>query len=351
MALYSVVATGRDEGARGSAPTPRDLAFQRARTRVGDADAALLVAPPADPGGTLSGRRVTCRFVPQFPRGTTPKFDCALPDGEVVRVKYGHEPEINAEVAATRLLTALGYAADREYMVPQLRCYGCPPNPFVVMRFLDLAGRKDGEGLGLFSDPAKYTDFDWVAVERRFDGAPIEDDGHKGWAWWELKNVAAPTADLDALRLVAVFLAHWDNKEDNQRLVCMDSGARAADQVCADPVLMIQDLGATFGPMKVNVAEWDAMPVWIDRAACAVSMRALPYAGSTFPDARIAEAARLRIGSDLASLSDAELRAWFAAARFPEFYTATSDDKDLEMWTRVFRHRVDQIVSAGPCPQ
>ena len=301
----------------------------------------------------MIGQDVTCRFVPRSPSGTSPKFDCALPDGEVVRVKYGHEPEINAEVAATRLLAALGYAADRVYMVPRVRCYGCPANPFLRMRLLDMLGRHPGDGAQVPSGPPPddYVDFEWVAVERKFDAASIEDDDREGWAWWELKQVKAPIEELDALRLIAVFLAHWDNKAENQRLVCMDAAPPAANLPCADPLVMIQDVGATFGPMKVNVAEWDAMPVWSDRAACTVSMQALPYRGSTFPDARIAESARVGVGRDLAAFTDADLRAWFAAARFPEFYASTSDEKDLEMWTRVFRHRVDQIVSAGPCPQ
>jgi len=40
-----------------------------------------------------------------------------------------------------------------------------------------------------------------------------------------------------------VFLAHWDNKEDNQRLVCVDATPHAADQPCATPLLMLQDVG------------------------------------------------------------------------------------------------------------
>jgi len=73
--------------------------------------------------------------------------------------------------------------------------------------------------------------------------------------------------------------------------------------------------------------------------------------GSTFPDARISDAARVRIGRDLASFTDAELRVWLAAARLPEFYTATPDERDLAVWTRAFRHRVEQILNGGPCPQ
>jgi len=227
------------------------------------------------------------------------------------------------------------------------------------MRILDLLGihRRYGDAGGrVHQDPPAgdeqdYADFEWVAVERKFEGTPIEDNEREGWAWWELKDVAAPIAELDALRLIAVILAHWDNKEDNQRLVCTDTTPHAAEQACADPLLMLQDLGATFGPAKVNVAQWEASPVWSDRATCTVSMRALPYQGSTFPDARISDAARVRIGRDLASFTDAELREWLAAARFPEFYTPTDDERDLAMWTRAYRHRVDQILNCGPCPQ
>ena len=46
-----------------------------------------------------------------------------------------------------------------------------------------------------------------------------------GWAWYELESidgsVGATHAELDALRLAAIVLAHWDNKAANQRLVCL----------------------------------------------------------------------------------------------------------------------------------
>ena len=62
-------------------------------------------------------------------------------------------------------------------------------------------------------------------------------------------------------------------------------------------------------------------------------------------------AARVRVGRELASFRDAGLHAWFSAARLPEFHTSTDDERDLAMWTRVFHHRVEQILGAGPCPQ
>lgn len=330
-----------------SLPTPaaqrRDAALLHARVRLGPLNRSALTAEPSDTPAALTSEMVSCHFVPRVPGGTSFKFDCALDTGDIVRVKYGHEPEIHAEVAAARLLTALGYAADRMSLVPRLRCYGCPAHPFVAMKALDLVG-----AAGLLAHRDGYVDFEWVAVERRFPAAPIEDEARKGWAWWELKQVNAPRDELDAFRLVAAFLAHWDNKADNQRLVCMDA---VIDEhgACADPLLMIQDLGSTFGPAKVNLSQWRQVPVWSDRSTCTVSMQAMPYRGATFVDARITDTARLRVGGELASFSDAELEAWFAAARFPEFYAATDDRKDLTAWVDAYRSRVSQILTAGPC--
>jgi hypothetical protein len=326
----------------------RDDALRRARTRVGDFNRDALIAEPHDPKAVLTRDEVSCTFVPHAPGGTSLKFDCVLDDGEVIRVKYGHQPEIHAEVAATRLLTSLGYAADHVYMVPRVHCRGCPVNPFVTMLFLDAIG-EPGKHVRPAGD-GDQRDFEWVSVERKFDAAPIEDETRQGWAWWELKNVEASRVDLDALRLLAVFLAHWDNKADNQRLVCNDESFGEGAQACRDSVLMIQDVGATFGPTKVNLSRWRHMPIWADRATCAVSMHAMPYRGATFVDTQITEPARVRVGTELASFSDAELRKWFSDARFPQFYESTDDRKDLDAWVAAYRDRVGQILNAGPCP-
>jgi hypothetical protein len=36
---------------------------------------------------------VDCRYVPKPIKATTPKFDCELPNGDVIKVKYGRTPE------------------------------------------------------------------------------------------------------------------------------------------------------------------------------------------------------------------------------------------------------------------
>jgi hypothetical protein len=113
---------------------------------------------------------------------------------------------------------------------------------------------------------------------------------------------------------------------------------------------MIQDLGATFGPLKVNMARWRELPIWLDRDECTVSMRSLPFQGATFPDAAISEAGRLQFASRMAAITDADIERLFADARFPQFQVGTDRARDLKAWQAAFRHRVDQIVNAGPCP-
>ena len=267
----------------------RDDALRRARVwRHADVARFDFGANPPDPSETLSGDVVSCRFLSEALGGTTPKFNCVLSDGEVVKVKYGRNAEIPAEAAATRLLAGLGFGADRIYIVPRLRCHGCPPLPFHTSRVFGFV--KADSVPELLGPDTRVTEYEWVGVERRMEGHPIEADGSDGWAWFELaahpEHGGADRAEIDALRLVASFLVHWDNKSDNQRLVCVDRDGRL-DEPCPHPFAIIQDLGASFGPHKVDLDGWRRTPVWSDRAACQVSMRRLPFLGATFPDAAI----------------------------------------------------------------
>ncbi len=322
----------------------REDALRRAQVRL-----AALTSPALDLD--VAEPPLTCRFIARYPSGTSAKFDCVLDGGEIVKVKYGRNPEVAAEVAATRLLSALGYAADRMSITPSVRCHGCPRYPFFAMRLLQLTGTyswypEQGRDGG-------YSEFTWAAIERKFDAAPIELPYREGWGWWELDRIdparGASRTEIDAMRLVAVFLAHWDNKDENQRFVCLDRPG-ASDAPCARPLVMMQDLGATFGPAKANIARWTTAPIWTERETCAVSMKAMPFKGGTFPEARISEAARVQVAQQLSALTDEQIRGLFAAARFPQHYSSTDDDRDLEAWRAAFRLRVRQIMDAGPCP-
>jgi hypothetical protein len=193
-----------------------------------------------------------------------------------------------------------------------------------------------------------YTDFEWVSVEQKFPAPAIEFDGAAGWEWRELDEVDAPRAEIDAFRILAAFLAHWDNKSENQRLVCLDR-VKPGHLVCEQPLAMIQDLGASFGPPKVNLARWRDLPVWYDRTTCMLSMRALPFEGATFEDVTVSEAGRLLAAQRLGAITDEQIERLFADARFPQFQAGTDDERDLKAWTSAFKSRVAQIADAR-CP-
>jgi hypothetical protein len=207
-----------------------------------------------------------------------------------------------------------------------------------------------------------------VSVEYKFPAPAIETEPGIRWEWRELDRSEAPRAEVDAFRLLAVFLAHWDNKSSNQRLVCLDrvrlktdttsslpgrspSGAvaKAGEGGCEHPLAMIQDLGASFGPPKVNLARWRDLPIWHDRASCTLSMRALPYEGATFEDIRVSEAGRALAAGRLGAISDAQIERIFFDARFPQFQAGTDAERDLKAWTSAFKSRASQIAEAK-CP-
>jgi hypothetical protein len=297
-------------------------------------------------------RDLSCRFQIGPLGGTTPKFRCSVADGTEIRVKYGGAPEIPAEAAATRLLTTLGFGADIVALVEQLRCYGCPREPFMTMKAVESTGTR-----GVYermNDARTFHDFRWVAVEQRYDARAIETEQDKGWAFFELESVdaskgGAPRAHIDALRLLAMFLAHWDNKAENQRLVCRSQQWPEGSR-CPEPFLLLQDVGATFGPRKVDLDAWEKAPLWEDRSRCTVSMRALPYGGATFGSARISERGRGFLVGLLGQLTDAQLADLFSGARFDRHHRGLGRPAPISAWVRVFKQRLRALSDGPPCP-
>ena len=311
----------------------------------------------ANPPGTpawQTGDTVDCRLVLKAMGGTTPKFDCELPGREVIRVKYGRgNPELHAEVAATRLLSALGFGADRMYVVHKVRCAGCPAFPFPALKCLEETKVPDACLPGGL-DHGHRTEFDSVTIERRLEGRVIEATPDQGWAFYEIDRIDAeaggsPRAHVDALKLMAVVLAHWDNKAENQRLLCLPGGD-LPDGGCATPLAILQDLGASFGPLKLDLQNWRARNVWADVRTCAVSMKDLPWGGATFQDQRISEEGRQFLLSLLEQLSFEQLRDLFAAARVELSEGVIAEGRQPGAWARAFVEKVREIREAGPCP-
>jgi hypothetical protein len=283
---------------------------------------------------------VTCDYSPKELAGGSPKFACLNGDDEL-KVKFGAaNAEVFGEVAATRLLWALGFGADHMYPV-RVICRGCP------------------SALGGIARENKERLFDPATIERKMAGREFEPDS--GWSWKELdaadeQRGGAPLAHRDALKLLAVFLQHTDSKPQQQRLMCLDESAPAEGPTtsCGRPFMMVSDLGLTFGRANMfntngkgmNYVAWAATPVWKEGAGC-VGNLPKSFTG-TLSDPVISEAGRKFLADRLMQLSDAQIRALFEVARVTlrrrDPAKASSGLATVAEWTDVFKRKRAEIV-------
>lgn len=338
-----------------SAAAVREEALSRARVwlppRILPSSVDFAVNTPA-PDAFDAASDVDCTFALQPVGGSTPKFVCILQNGEHVKVKYGGpNGELPAEVAGTRLLAALGFPVDRMNKVRSVRCHGCPLLPQQALQCL---AREEPVVLCMQgASVSSLVTFEPAVIERPLEGGKIEASHDQGWSWYELDRIdpangGSSRAEVDALRLVAVVLAHWDNKGANQKLVC-PPGAERADGSCREPIAAIGDLGGTFGPKKVDLANWKQYQVWADASTCTVSMKTLPFGGATFPDHRISEEGRRFALKLLGSFSSEQLDTLFAASGVSAFPHVLAEARQPHSWTEAFLDKVRQIKQAGPC--
>jgi membrane-associated phospholipid phosphatase len=310
----------------GQTADPRASIISRAHVWRATATSSLdLKNGPSELGPPHAGDTVPCDFVDRRFEGRSPKFACVMASGEEVKVKFGeHNGEVHGEVAATRLLWALGFGADVMYPV-RIICRGCPD----YVSGTELSARER------LVDPA--------VIERKMPARDIPGTSD-AWSWPELDLInedkgGAPVAHRDALKLLAVFLQHTDSKPEQQRLVCLDDGEDS--ERCDHPFMLMNDVGLTFGQATVanvnlfssmNLELWAQTPVWKENSACVGNLpRSLT---GTLKDPVISEDGRRFLANLLSKLSDAQLHDMFEAARV-----------DPDAWTRVFKAKRQQIVN------
>jgi len=301
-----------------------------------------LRAGPAGAGAFHPNEMVTCDYVDRKIPGTTRKFYCAIGADDVVKVRYGpHNGEVEGSVLATRLLWALGFVADRVYPV-RVTCRGCSSDPW------QQRGRADEAHV-----------FDPAVIERKPHGHQMTVDAKKsGWSWPELDLIdehrgGAPREHRDALKLLAVFMQHTDTKPQQQRLFCPPDALTSTGE-CAQPFLMLHDVGLTFGHANVfnsadsgsvNFDAWSGTPVWKDAAAC-VGHLSKSHTG-TLGNPSISEAGRKFLADLLLQLTDRQLFDLFDVARVelrsPKSSGAVSRAR-VPDWVAAFKHKRDEIV-------
>jgi hypothetical protein len=157
----------------------------RAPTQVSEMD--LRAGPRA--GAFQPNAAVTCDYVEkQTLPGTTQKFDCAIGEGDIAKVRYGAtNGKVQGAVVATRLLWALGFGADRLYPV-RATCRGCSSDPWTKRE------RVSGEQV-----------FDPAAIERKPKGHEMKSENNGLTSHWTSSEGkrnpagATPTTQVDPL--------------------------------------------------------------------------------------------------------------------------------------------------------
>lgn len=301
---------------------------------------------PQSENGFEPNAVVNCTYVKRDMSGKSPKFTCAITPDDEVKVKYGAtNGEVYGEVAATRLLWALGFSADHMYPVRVL-CHDCPADP---------ARAPDGHRDDVEFSPA--------AIERKMPGQVMETTEDSGWSWLELDQVneaaaGAPRAQLDALKLLAVLIQHTDTKPAQQQLLCATEVLE--NDECARPLLMINDLGLTFGKANtfnrnevgsVNFKEWSETPVWKDAAKCVGQLS--KSSTGTLENPKISEAGRKFLADLLVQLTDTQLHDLFDVSRFALRSQVIARSSKLtvttDQWVNAFKSKRDAIVKQS-CP-
>jgi len=299
-------------------PEAERLSFLRRAEvwRATDVAAMDMRKGPALKGAFAPNELVRCDYVDKKLRGRTSKFTCLIDGRDEVKVKYGEENgEVYAEVAATRLLWALGFGADGQYPV-RVVCLRCPSV---------LGGQPYGDAHARLFDPAM--------IERKMPGREITTSKTEGWSWSELffdVNEAvggAPRAQRDALGLLGAMLQHTDSKDEQQRLLCVP-GPKVSDDEdprCPRPFLMVHDVGMTFGTANAlnlnelgsaNYERWARTRVWKDDQGCVANIG--KSATGTLDRPIISEAGRAFLAKLLDQLTDRQLEEMFAVARFDQ---------------------------------
>jgi hypothetical protein len=81
-----------------------------------------------------------------------------------------------------------------------------------------------------------------------------------------------------------------------------------------------------------------------------VSMKTLPYGGSSFPDVRISEEGRAFLAARLGKLTATQVRDLFVGARVAQYPHANPAQHDVENWVQAFQTKVRAITDRAPCP-
>jgi hypothetical protein len=165
------------------------------------------------------------KFVEEKTSGTQPKIVVTDVNGVTWDVKFG--PEVHAEIAASRLIQAVGYFVEEHYFVPSGRIEG--------MSALERA-RDHIDASGEFAG-ARFT-------RRDLNIAETEEE------WTFKENPFVGQKELSGLLILMTMLNNWDIRgESNNDVVRATTPSGAQERR-----YLVGDLGATFGRMGGRIS-------------------------------------------------------------------------------------------------
>ena len=165
------------------------------------------------PGGKEHAPTGTFTFVEEDREGGSPKFVVRDDEGGKWKAKLGLEAR--PETVCTRLLWAVGYYANEDYFVRDLKVVGMPPKLHRGQEFVGAEGSVHDVRM------------------KREDKAEEKKVGI--WQWRH--DAFTGTRELNGLRVMMAVINNWDLKDDNNAIY----------QVGPERIYMVSDLGASFG--------------------------------------------------------------------------------------------------------
>jgi hypothetical protein len=167
-------------------------------------------------GGEKHQPKAPFTFESEDKNGSNPKFDVRDVEGKKWRVKLGEEAR--PEVVASRLLWAVGYYANDDYLL-----HVASVKNLELKRGGDqVKNGKTGNG---------------QVIDSRFSRKPGGQEKIAIWKWKE--NPFAGTREFNGLRVMMAVMNNWDLKDENNSVYY--------DKKTDRQVFLINDVGATFG--------------------------------------------------------------------------------------------------------
>ena len=219
--------------------------------------------------------------------------------------------EAQPETAAVRLMWALGYMTEVNYLAPCIRIEGAPATSV-----------KKCEGGGF--------------ANVKFEARPAEVKRLENWQW--ANNPFSGTKEFQGMIVLMSLMNNWDLKDDNNRILYVAKGAGGGPEL----QYILSDLGATFGKTGGFISRSRNKPEDYAKAKFIEGVEGgrvkFAYSGKNsalFSNITVEQAKW--IAGWLTRLSDKQLSDAFRAANY------TPDE--VQVLTNATRARINQLVN------